>query len=51
MDKSSNFDIIKTYYEGGQWDINRVNNVVGKKLGITEAEYQEITGLAYPDKE
>lgn len=44
------FEKIKDYYDTGLWSIQRVWNVVGKVNGITEAEYQEITGYAYPDK-
>jgi hypothetical protein len=42
------FDKIKYYYDNGLWSIERVWNVVGKAL--TEAEYQEITGFEYPNK-
>ena len=42
------FDKIKYYYDNGLWSIDRVWNVVGKVL--TEAEYQEITGFEYPNK-
>ncbi len=48
---SKNYTKIKNYYESGMWNIDRVWNVVGKKLGITEGEYKEITGFDYPDKE
>lgn len=48
---SKNFTKIKNYYENGMWSIDRVWNVVGKKLGITEEEYKEITGFDYPNKE
>lgn len=50
---SINFEKIKGYYDDGNnglWDINRVWNVVGKSTGITELEYQEITGFVYPNK-
>ena len=43
------FDKIKYYYEENLWDLQRVWNVVGK--AITEAEYQEITGFIYPEKD
>ena len=46
-----NYTKIKNYYESGMWSIDRVWNVVGKKLGITEDEYKEITGFTYPNKE
>jgi hypothetical protein len=42
------FDKIKYYYDNGLWSIDRVWNVVDKAL--TEAEYQEITGFEYPNK-
>ena len=45
---SKNYTKIKNYYESSMWSIDRVWNVVGKKLGITEDEYKEITGFTYP---
>lgn len=48
---SKNYTKIKNYYASGMWSIDRVWNVVGKKLGITEEEYKEITGFDYPNKE
>ena len=48
---SKNYTKIKNYYESGMWSIDRVWNVVGKKLGITEDEYKEITGFTYPATE
>lgn len=42
------FEKIKGYYDNGLWNIDRVWNVVGKVL--TEEEYFEITGFAFPDK-
>lgn len=53
---SKNFDKIKTYYENGvnnkrpAWSKEMVYNVVGKELGITESEYEEITGEEYIKK-
>ena len=47
---SKNFDRIKGYYDNGMWDIDRVWNVVGKTTGITEPEYEEITGFKYSKK-
>ena len=44
---SKNFNKIKTYYDTGLWDKERVYNVVGKKNGITPEEYEEITGEPY----
>jgi hypothetical protein len=42
------FDKVKNYYDTGLWTLQRVWNVVGKTNGLTEAEYQQITGLVYP---
>jgi uncharacterized XkdX family phage protein len=44
---SKNYEKIKKYYDSGLWDKERVHNVVGKKNGITEEEYLEITGEDY----
>ena len=44
------FDRVKFYYENKLWSLQRVWNVVGKPNGITEAEYEQITGLIYPNK-
>lgn len=49
--KSKNFAKVKKYYDNGYWNINMVFNVVGKRTGITEEEYNEITGFDYPNKE
>lgn len=46
---SKNFSKVKTYYDSKLWDINKVWDAVGK--WITEAEYKEITGFDYPNKE
>lgn len=46
---SKNFQKVKNYYDRGLWNIDRVFNAVGK--WITEAEYNEITGFTYPNKE
>lgn len=48
MEHSKNYEKIKTYYEDGRWNIDRVFNAVGK--WITEEEYKEITGYVYPSK-
>lgn len=48
MEYSKNFEKIKGYYDTGLWSVDRAHMVVGKSTGITEAEYQEITGLVYP---
>lgn len=45
------FDKIKEYYTTGLWSLDRVWNVVGKDKGITEEQYNEITGFAFPEKE
>lgn len=50
MEYSANFEMIKDYYDRKLWSITRVWNVVGKAQGITEIEYQEITGFVYPAK-
>ena len=42
------FEKIKYYYDKGFWSIQRVFNVVGKRTGLTEAEYKTITGFTYP---
>lgn len=44
---SKNFEKIKNYYDTGLWSKERVYNVVGKKIGITADEYEEITGEPY----
>ncbi len=46
---SENFEKIKKYYDTGLWDKERVYKVVGKKNGITPAEYYEITGEPYEE--
>lgn len=44
---SKNFDSIKENYEKGFYTDKIMRMLVGKKLGITEAEYKEITGNDY----
>ena len=39
------FEKIKSYYEQGLWDKQRIRNVVGKVLAADE--YQQITGEVY----
>lgn len=53
MGYSTNYELVKNYYNDGNglWSIERVYNVVGKTNGITEDEYNEITGFIYPTKE
>lgn len=45
---SKNFQKVKDYYGRKLWSIDRVYKAVGK--WITEAEYLEITGFTYPEK-
>lgn len=45
------FEKVKYYYDHGLWSVQRVFNVVGKANGLTEAEYQQVTGFAYPAME
>lgn len=47
---SKNYEKIKKFYESGVWTLERVWNVVGKPLGVTDTEYQQITGFVYPNK-
>ena len=47
--KSKNFDKIKNYFDNGMWSITRVYNLVGTKRGITEEEFESITGVSYED--
>lgn len=42
---SKRFEKVKNYYDGGNWDIRKVHEAVGK--WITADEYQEITGMDY----
>lgn len=44
---SKKFKLVRTYYKGGFWTKHQVENAV-KKGWITEDEYEEITGEAYP---
>lgn len=54
---SKNYEKVNNYYnahldgETWGWNIDRVWNVTGKSTGITEEEYNEITGFVYPNKE
>lgn len=45
---SDKYELVKNYYDRGLWSIDKVWNVVGK--AITEEEYKQITGFAYPNK-
>lgn len=47
---SKNFLKFKAYYEAGLYSKTRLRNLVGKKLGITAEEYEQITGEAYEAK-
>ncbi len=47
---SKNFNTVKKNYDKGLWSLERVWNVTGKALGITEEEYRQITGFIYPAK-
>lgn len=53
---SKNYEKVNNYYiaylngESWGWSIDRVWNVTGKSTGITEEEYNEITGCIYPSK-
>ena len=51
MEHSKNFEKIKRYYDSGIWGISRVWAVVDKATGITQSEYNEITGYEYPARE
>ena len=44
------FEKVKTYYDNGLWDINRVHNAVVKGW-ITADEFETITGVPYGDDE
>ena len=49
---SEKYELVKGYYDDGLWSIEKVKNVVtAPKPWITEAEYQQITGLVYPNTE
>ena len=50
MEHSKNFEKFKKYYDDELWSLERIWLVVGKTTGITESEYQEITGFVYPAK-
>lgn len=44
---SKNYNMAKGYYERGLWSKARLHALVGKALGITAQEYEEITKEAY----
>lgn len=47
---SKNFEKIKGYYDNCAWTKQQVFNVVGKAAGITEEEYEQITGTPYKEE-
>lgn len=47
MARSKKFDLVRSYYKLGSWDIRRVRNAVGKY--ITPEEFEDITGQAYDE--
>ena len=44
---SKNYEKIKGYYDNNLWTKEMIYNVVGKKNGIYDWEYEEITGEPY----
>ena len=48
--KSKYYGKVKRYFEAGLWSLSWVRNAVGKEW-ITAAEYEEITGEAYPEED
>lgn len=42
---SQNYDKVKSYYDKGLWNLQRVWSAVGK--WITAEEYEQITGETY----
>ena len=43
---SKRFDLVKGYYDAGDWKLKAVRNAV-KRGWITAEEYEEITGEVY----
>lgn len=43
---SEKFELVKAYYDAGEWKIKAVKNAV-KRSWITAEEYEEITGEVY----
>lgn len=43
---SKKYEIVKNYYDAGEWGKKAVKNAV-KRNWITAAEYEEITGEVY----
>ena len=46
MDYSAKFAKLKSYYETGLWNENRLRNAVVKGW-LSEAEFEEITGESF----
>lgn len=46
---SANFLKYKRYYDEGTFTKERLRQLVGKRLGITAAEYELITGEPYEE--
>lgn len=44
---SKNYESIKENYDKGFYTDKILRMLVGKRLGITKAEYEQITGEAY----
>lgn len=49
--RSKNYIKFRGYYRSGAWTKEQLHNVVGRPTGITQAEYEEITGEAYASPE
>lgn len=45
---SKNFEMVKSFYTRGLWNVKRVRDAVVKEW-ITKEEYKEITGEEYGD--
>ena len=43
------FQKVKSYYDGGLWNKNRVRDAVAKNW-ITSGQYEEITGEEYEEE-
>ena len=54
---SKNYEKIKQFYLNGlngispSWNIEMLYVCVNKTMGVTEEEYNEITGFIYPNKQ
>lgn len=49
MDHSKNYEKFKRLYNRRAINIEMLHNLVGKDLGITAEEYEEITGEQYAE--